>query len=73
MELTIAANNGEGSTTPATASSRAKDEVKKPRDTSRVEKKESHVVTSKSTEFSFKTKRTEGGLDLGDEKCLSLK
>ncbi|GAA0165040.1 hypothetical protein LIER_20540 [Lithospermum erythrorhizon] len=35
-----------------------------------MEKKESHAVTSK---FSFKTKRTEGGLDLGEKKCLSLK
>ncbi|GAA0145343.1 hypothetical protein LIER_05561 [Lithospermum erythrorhizon] len=64
MELTIAANKGEVLTTPVVASSIVKYKVKKPKDTSRVGKKESHAVTSKSNKFFLKTKRTDEGLDL---------
>ncbi|GAA0146913.1 hypothetical protein LIER_06745 [Lithospermum erythrorhizon] len=68
MELTIAANKGEGSTAPIAAPSRAKYKVKKPRDDPRIEKNESHAVTSKSTKVFFKTKRTEGDLELNEKK-----
>ncbi|GAA0153612.1 hypothetical protein LIER_11810 [Lithospermum erythrorhizon] len=43
------------------------------REASQIEKKDAHAITSKSTKFYFKTKRTEGGLNLGDSKRLTLK
>ncbi|GAA0167080.1 hypothetical protein LIER_22093 [Lithospermum erythrorhizon] len=72
MEVTIGANKGKGTNTSTTTPYKAKYETKKPKDTSKVEKKDAYVVTSKSTKFSFKTKRTEGGLNLGDKKRLTL-
>ncbi|GAA0166762.1 hypothetical protein LIER_21847 [Lithospermum erythrorhizon] len=73
MELTIAANKGRSATTATITPYKAKYEVKRPREASKMEKKEAHAITSKSTKFSFKTKRTEGGLNLGESKRLSLK
>ncbi|GAA0167453.1 hypothetical protein LIER_22384 [Lithospermum erythrorhizon] len=36
-------------------------------------RRNAHAITSKSTKFSFKTKRTGGGLNLRDKKRLTLK
>ncbi|GAA0158685.1 hypothetical protein LIER_15643 [Lithospermum erythrorhizon] len=73
MELSIAATKVRGAGTAAATPYKAKCEAKKPREASKVEKKDVHTITSKSTKFSFKTKRTEGGLNLGDSKRLTMK
>ncbi|GAA0163360.1 hypothetical protein LIER_19245 [Lithospermum erythrorhizon] len=73
MELTIAANKGKGANTAAIAPYKAKYDAKRPGGASKIEKKDARAITSKSTKFSFKTKRTKGGLDLGDNKRLTLK
>ncbi|GAA0138807.1 hypothetical protein LIER_00481 [Lithospermum erythrorhizon] len=73
MELTIAANKGKGVSTAEVTPYKAKYEAKRPREASKTEKKDAHNTTSKSTKFSFKTKRTEGGLNFGDSKRLTLK
>ncbi|GAA0165027.1 hypothetical protein LIER_20528 [Lithospermum erythrorhizon] len=62
MELSIAANKV-----------KTKYEVRKPADSTKISKKDANVVTLKSSKFSFKTKKMEGGLNLGDKGRLTLK
>ncbi|GAA0159366.1 hypothetical protein LIER_16157 [Lithospermum erythrorhizon] len=59
MELTITANKGECTGATAITPYKAKYEAKKPRYISKVEKKDAYAMTSKSTKFSFRTKRRE--------------
>ncbi|GAA0154129.1 hypothetical protein LIER_37806 [Lithospermum erythrorhizon] len=73
MEQTIAANKGKDAITTKVTPYKAKYEAKRPREASKIEKKDAHAITSKSTKFSFKTKRREGGLTIGDNKRLTLK
>ncbi|GAA0146005.1 hypothetical protein LIER_06056 [Lithospermum erythrorhizon] len=73
MELSIIANKGKGVSIAAVTPYKAKYEAKRPREASKTEKKDAHTITSTSIKFYFKTKRTEGGLNLGDSKCLTLK
>ncbi|GAA0184103.1 hypothetical protein LIER_31402 [Lithospermum erythrorhizon] len=73
MELSIVANKGYIPSTPAASDSKAKYEPRKPKEASKLEKKEEHVVTSKINKFSFRTKKVEGGLDLGKKERLTLK
>ncbi|GAA0139191.1 hypothetical protein LIER_00789 [Lithospermum erythrorhizon] len=73
MELTIAANRSRDANTAVATPYKAKYEPKKPTEASKIEKKDARAITSRSTKFSFKTKITEGGLNLGDSKRLTLK
>ncbi|GAA0145739.1 hypothetical protein LIER_05863 [Lithospermum erythrorhizon] len=73
MELSIAKNKGQASTTHHTTPLKTKYEVKKPDDSTKISNKEDNVLTSNSSEFSFKTKKTEGGLNLGDKRALGIK
>ncbi|GAA0176577.1 hypothetical protein LIER_29547 [Lithospermum erythrorhizon] len=73
MELSIAVNKEDVPSVSAASYSKAKYDPRKPKDASKIEKKEAHAVTSKTTKFSFRTKKVEGGLDLGKKECLTLK
>ncbi|GAA0159755.1 hypothetical protein LIER_16461 [Lithospermum erythrorhizon] len=59
--------------TPTTPYSKAKYDPRKSKKTSKLEKKEEHAVTSKMTKFTFRTKKDDGGLDLGKKERLILK
>ncbi|GAA0150928.1 hypothetical protein LIER_09760 [Lithospermum erythrorhizon] len=56
MELTITANKEEESTTPVAVPSRAKYDVKRPRDNPKVEQMESHSMLQSQPSFSSKLK-----------------
>ncbi|GAA0158373.1 hypothetical protein LIER_15421 [Lithospermum erythrorhizon] len=73
MELSNAANKGYVPSAPAASCSKAKYEPRKSKEASKLEKKEAHVVPSKTAKFSFRTKKVGGGLDLGKKERLTLK
>ncbi|GAA0163931.1 hypothetical protein LIER_19685 [Lithospermum erythrorhizon] len=73
MELSIVANKWNVPSTPVAFYSKAKYDPRRPKETSMQEKKEEHAVTSKTTKFTFRTKKIEGGLDLGKKERLTLK
>ncbi|GAA0154980.1 hypothetical protein LIER_12812 [Lithospermum erythrorhizon] len=73
MELSIAVNKGHVPSTPTASYSKAMYDLRRPKQTSKLEKKEAHAVTSKTTKFTFRTKKVEGRLDLGKRERLTLK
>ncbi|GAA0170940.1 hypothetical protein LIER_25091 [Lithospermum erythrorhizon] len=77
LELSIAANKEYNKeyvpSTPVACYSKAKYEPRKPKEASKLKKKEAHAVTFKTTKFSFRTKKVKGWPDLGKKKCLTLK
>ncbi|GAA0153191.1 hypothetical protein LIER_11493 [Lithospermum erythrorhizon] len=73
MELNIATNKGDIPSVPAASYSKARYEPRKPKEASKLEKKETHDMTSKTIKFSFRTKKIEGGLDLVKKERLTLK
>ncbi|GAA0145871.1 hypothetical protein LIER_36213 [Lithospermum erythrorhizon] len=73
MELNFATNKGNVPSTPATPYSKAKYDLRRPKETSKLEKKEAHVVTSETTKFTFRAKKVEGGLNLEKKEHLTLK
>ncbi|GAA0171789.1 hypothetical protein LIER_25743 [Lithospermum erythrorhizon] len=63
MELSITENKGYVPSTPAASYSKAKYEIRMPKEASKLEKKEVDAVNSKTTKFSFKTKKVNRPID----------